>query len=267
MSAWTDLSDELDLWAADGRQATLWWRDDDATEPSAALDRLIDLGHGTVPLALAVIPKPAVSELADRLAAEAHVTVVQHGWCHRNHRPPGEKSAEFGPDRSETAMMDDLRRGMTRLRSLFGDRFLPVFVPPWNRITTTLAPCFNELGLIGLSTFAPRKDPASWPVSLVNTHADPILWRQGKRFSGDDKALDGLVSHLSSRRLGRVDGTEPTGLLTHHLDHDADLWRFLERLFEVTSARGGARWITPAEAFAPAAERSGPGPAEHFRSE
>ena len=43
MTGWADLDAELDRWKAAGRAATLWWRDDDATRPTPALDRLLAL--------------------------------------------------------------------------------------------------------------------------------------------------------------------------------------------------------------------------------
>ena len=45
-----------------------------------------------VPIALAVVPGPAVAELADRLSGEPQVTVMQHGWQHANHARHGKKS-------------------------------------------------------------------------------------------------------------------------------------------------------------------------------
>ena len=68
---WPGLSAELDAWAAAGRTATFWWRDDDATAPTPELGRLLRLAgaHGA-PLALAVIPAEAGPALAEALAAE-----------------------------------------------------------------------------------------------------------------------------------------------------------------------------------------------------
>jgi hypothetical protein len=80
MTHWDDLGAELDAWSAAGRTATLWWRDDDAAEPSAALDRLLGIveAHGT-PLTLAVIPAAAQDSLRRALAGRGGVTPVQHG--------------------------------------------------------------------------------------------------------------------------------------------------------------------------------------------
>ena len=37
--AWDWLARELDRWGESGQSASFWWRDDDATEPSAELER------------------------------------------------------------------------------------------------------------------------------------------------------------------------------------------------------------------------------------
>ena len=68
MTSWRHLSEELDAWAEAGRSASLWWRDDDAVEPSPALARLLTLASARdLPLALAVIPARASEALAEWL--------------------------------------------------------------------------------------------------------------------------------------------------------------------------------------------------------
>ena len=52
---WDAFAAELDQWARADLNATFWWRDDDATAPSASLERLLELSaHNRVPFALAV---------------------------------------------------------------------------------------------------------------------------------------------------------------------------------------------------------------------
>ena len=54
---WQPLVEELARWQRAGRKAELWLRDDDAVDPTPALDRLLDLtGEFAVPVTLAVIP-------------------------------------------------------------------------------------------------------------------------------------------------------------------------------------------------------------------
>src|SRR5262249_1627083 len=156
-------------------------------------------------------------DLARRLATAPFARVLQHGWRHKNHRPPGERSAEYAADRPLDVMTAELAGGREKLQDLFGARFLPVMVPPWNRIDTAVVAALPGLGWRALSVFGARTKSA---IATVNTHADPIAWKAGRGFVGDAKALSDVVDHLQARRAGRVDADEPTGLLTHHLGHD-----------------------------------------------
>ena len=128
---------ELDNIAESGETAVFWWRDDDATKPSAALDRLLRAAESHA-LALAVIPAGTTGALVNHLDGADNVTVLQHGFRHANHAPATEKKAEFGAHRPMPAMLSEIEDGRTRLEDLFGDRFLPLFVPPWNRIADNL---------------------------------------------------------------------------------------------------------------------------------
>ena len=246
---WDALDRELDAWAAGGRQATLWWRDDDAVAPGPALDRLLDIAaqHG-LPLALAVIPLPATAALAARLAvAGPDVAVLQHGFAHRNHGGAGEKKAELGAQRPVEAVLDELRRGAALLRRLFagaGPAPLPVLVPPWNRIAPSVVAGLRAAGFAGLSTYHPRvaREPSPG-VLQVNTHADIVDWRGSRGFVGAAAALGLMTAHLAARREGRNDADEPTGLMTHHLVHDEACWAFLATLANRLADRPGAVWL------------------------
>lgn len=243
MATWADLEAELASWADAGREATLWWRDDDAAEPCPALDRLLALSDRfAVPLALATVPMLAAPELGAWLLPHGLVAPVQHGVRHGNHAPPGEKAAELGAHRPVAVMLEELAEGLALIRSL--PRARAVLVPPWNRIDAALADRLGSLGYAGLSTYGPRERAEAAPgVRLVNTHIDVIAWRAGRTYAGDDKVLEEAVQHLRARRLGKADPDEPTGLLTHHLVHDDLSWAFLERFFRLTSERPAVRWL------------------------
>jgi hypothetical protein len=249
---WPDLVAELDRWGESGRTATLWWRDDDAAEACAALDDLLDLAGG-VPLGLAVIPASATPALAERLAAEPRVRVLQHGWRHRNHNTPAGRKSEFPGSRSAAFAAEDLAAGHERLDRLFGSRALPVLVPPWNRFDPVLLPLLARCGIAAISTIKPRSiapiDGVAGGIIRVNVHVDLVAWRSGRGFVGTAGALGGLVGHLRARRLGLVDDSEPTGLLTHHLVSDAATTGFLERLLARVERHPAATWTDPSEIF------------------
>jgi hypothetical protein len=251
LADWTDLAAELDRWTAAGRPASFWWRDDDATAWTPALERLLTRAGG-LPVALAVIPAEAEPLLAERLGDFPAVRVLQHGWRHRNHAPAGEKKAELGGHRPAAARLRELGEGQARLSALFAGRALPVLVPPWNRIAEDLVPRVTEVGIRGLSTVLPRANAQAAPgLAAANVHIDLVDWPSGHGFIGERPALGGILGHLAARRTGRADADEPTGLLTHHLVQDADTDRFLDRFLEVARSHGAVRFPAISEIFPP----------------
>ncbi len=221
----------------------LWWRDDDATDATPALDRLIALQrtHG-VPLALALVPAGATPALAERLSREPEIDLLQHGYANTNHAPAGDgKKMELGPHRPAMIVLGELGTGRMALERLFGPRALPVLVPPWNRITPGLVPALPEIGYCGLSTFGirGRVSPVSGLVQ-VNTHVDVIDW-QTRRFAGREAVLASFVQNLASSRISG----EPIGLLSHHLAMDEAAWDFLQSFWGKLGGMPGMK-IAPA---------------------
>ena len=242
---WRPLTTELARWLHAGRTADFWLRDDDAIEPTAALDRLLAITAAhAVPVALAVIPAPTGAPLAERLACENHVTVAVHGWSHENHAPQGEKKQELGRHRPRTIVLAELSEGRARLQRLHAGRFAPMLVPPWNRIDADLLPHLAGIGFSALSVFgAPRQAP----IRMLNSTVDIMDWR-GNRGGRDHAALvSEIVAQLE--RAFRGEGG-PVGLLSHHLVHDEVAWSFLDRLLKITAASGACRWRSVGELLA-----------------
>jgi len=242
MSTWRDLEDEAVRWADAGCTADVWWRDDDAADAGPSLDRLLAIHRDTgVPLALAVVPAKATAALAERLAAEPGVDLLQHGYAHVNHAAALEKKIELGLQRPAMLVLGELGTGRMALERLFGSRPLAVLVPPWNRIAPALVPTLPEIGFSGLSTFGPRQ--RSHPVKgllAANTHVDLIDWNK-RRFVGEAAALGALVSALSGARMSG----EPIGMLSHHLAMDAEAWDFLRSMWQRATKLPGLR-VRPA---------------------
>jgi len=230
--AWCWLGEELDRWAEAGETAQFWWRDDDASDTSAALERLLQSSQfSQVPLALAVIPAKLKPALVERLRNDALVSVLQHGYAHTSHAEPGQRKLELGGNRSSDEIVNDLDLGKQVLARHFGEHFMPVLVPPWNRIDANIVARLPGLGFSGISTMKKRTTarPAAGLLQ-VNTHLDPINWRHLGGFIGVYPAIAILVQHLVAKRSGYRDSAEPTGILSHHLVQNEAVWRFLDEL-------------------------------------
>jgi hypothetical protein len=243
---WREFDAELDEWGRAGLTARFWWRDDDATRQGPLLERLLE-ATGSVPIALAVIPVLAEDSLAKRLTAHnkgaGEALVLQHGYAHVNHAPSGTKKAEFGNHRPLDSMLDELATGRQRLEALFGENFEPILTPPWNRADDEVVRNMEQAGLQGLSRFGPRGPDER--DRIVNTHIDIIDWHGGRGFVGEQQALRAASAHLAARRAGAADQGEPTGLLTHHRDHDEACWEFIARFRAAIESHSTALWVSP----------------------
>ena len=223
-----------------------WWRNDDAAEACPALSRLLDLAvRFDVPLHLAAIPARLDEHMAAEVWGRPQVRILQHGFTHQDHiGVAGKGASELGSERPIETRLRDLAAGWAQLHSAGLPRLLPVLVPPWNRISDDLVPHLSGRGYRMLSVFGVRQRcRGAGGLLHVNCHVDPIKWRGGARFCGEDSALTQVVDALSARRRGAVDPAEPCGFLSHHLDSDEATWAFMERFFAHTTGRRGLHWI------------------------
>lgn len=232
---------ELDRWRQAGKVAQFWLRDDDAVEPTVALDRLLNISAAfSVPLTLAVIPAHTGVALVERLQPEPLCSVAVHGWSHRNHAGPDEKKQELGQHRPAADVLDELKRGFDQLAALYGEQFVPMLIPPWNRIDAALLPELAGRGYRALSVYGPEQ-PAALP--LINTHVDVMDWH-GTRGGRDPQTL---AVEIVARLKHMFDHGGAMGLLIHHLVHDQAVWDFMKALFAVTVDHPACRWTPVAD--------------------
>lgn len=228
----------LDTYAGNGRMVQLWLRDDDAIKPTPALSQLLDLSkRWDAPLTIAAIPAHATTALAELLQELPLISVAVHGWDHMNHAPASEKKQELGLHRGEATVLARLAEGLERITTLFGDRAVPLLVPPWNRIAQPLLGHLTSLGYEALSVFGPEK--AETPIRLVNTHVDVIDWK-GSR---GGRPMDVLYAEAAARLDAGTTRDASLGILTHHLVHDDAVWEFLDDLFQLTARHPACRWV------------------------
>ena len=239
MTLWQTFDDELGLWREAGKQVRFWLRDDDAVTPTPALEHLLTLD---LPVTIAAIPATATGALADRLADEAEVDVAVHGYAHQNHAPPGEKKREIGLERGRATILGELAAGLERMRTLFGNRLLPLLVPPWNRIDEELLTDLPSLGFAALSTFGDKAIKPVQGLKVVNTHIDIIDWRGNRSGKSLEAVIDELVQVLRIRRMNK--STDPIGILAHHLVHDDAAWHTLDGLAARISLHDNASWTS-----------------------
>jgi peptidoglycan/xylan/chitin deacetylase (PgdA/CDA1 family) len=232
------LLDELKRRQDAGNPVTFWLRDDDAVEPSAALSRFSALTEAySIPATLAVIPENTGEALAENLRHMSHIDIAVHGWSHKNHAPETEKKQELGIHRPCEQVLVELSQGFNTLSTLYADRFVPLLVPPWNRIAHELIDSLSDIGFTGLSTFGHEKPEA---IKMINTHVDLIDWKGTRGGRSSDLLVGEFIENICATQ-------KPIGFLTHHLVHDEAAWSFMENLFEATARHKGCRWVSSRE--------------------
>ena len=237
---WSPLRTTLRDFRRDGLDLPLWWRDDDATEPTAALDRLYDTAERLdVPVHVAVIPGRAKPGLSAMTASSGLMIPIAHGWQHWNHAPPHLKRSEFGTPRPDAA--EEIGAAFAAMKAIFGTGFLPLFVPPWNRLDPSHVGALREAGFRGVSTFPSKQILGPTPgLHQIRTHVDPIDWHGDGGLLPTEAVIARTVYRLQARRYGLSPAHEPFGLLTHHLVQNEETWQFFERILREL-LDGGAR--------------------------
>lgn len=223
------LRDALDRAADEGSPRAFWWRDDDAVDVGPRLDRLAELARREgAPLALAVIPAGATERLLVFCEGEG-LAVLQHGVAHANHQAEG-KAAELGDAREAAAIVAECVAARERIAACRA--FVPVMVPPWNRMRHDLAAPLAAAGYRGVSLFG--GDRREGPPLRVDAHLDPVAWRGGRSL------LPGAA--LAAAMAKALSAAGPVGLLTHHAMHDGAVDAFVGAFVSLVSAHPGAVW-------------------------
>ena len=113
---WTSLHHELDRWSKSGKTANFWWRDDDAVEETAQLQKLDALSRETrVPVSVAVIPAGLKASLVQFLNHRDNFIVLQHGYSHSSYAIEGAKKIELGGERLTSEIEAELITGRRQL--------------------------------------------------------------------------------------------------------------------------------------------------------
>ncbi len=120
------------------------------------------------PVTYAVIPGRVSEEDAlffRRLKQHAMMNFTQHGWMHTNHG--GKRKAEFGV-RPRDIERHEISMGFKRMNKLFGNDFLPLFVPPYHAYTMDTCKDALDAGCAGWS--AKDNMPVIAGMKALNAH-------------------------------------------------------------------------------------------------
>jgi xanthine/CO dehydrogenase XdhC/CoxF family maturation factor len=224
-----------------------WWRDDDASAGSAALDRLLSIsGRYGAPVALAVMPGHLKPSLAETLHGH-HVDVLVHGWKHKNQAAPGEPRSEYPLSRPREDMRAEFAKGLSVLSEAFPGQTLAVFVPPWNRLPAQLEESLIACGYFGLAASGAGRRSSNGGSGLQRTGIDlnVVGTNAASHLADVDVAAASLAARIKAGERG------PFCIVTHHRQHDDDVWAFCEALWRTLSTTGRVEVLPARAVFRP----------------
>jgi hypothetical protein len=221
--------DEAFARASSEKLPPIFFRADAIGVASRAFDLLCRIfRHYEVPLAMAVIPAWISETRQAQLLRSAPVDEDlwnwhQQGWRHTNWQKTGYRS-EFGPARSPEQQHGDVLSGRTRMERNFGPHFLPVFSPPWNRLSAATLKALQKLDFKAVSAaepFPPGMD-SRYGIRRFPVRLD--LYNRTDQNPAADFAL--LIDQL----CGLSKMKSPTGIVVNHHLMTQFAFEFLDRL-------------------------------------
>lgn len=213
------------------RKSLIFFRADDIGVPGVAFKALCRIfAYFNVPLALSVVPSWLNEARIQYLFQTAPPSEPlwswhQHGWRHTNWEKEGKKS-EFGTSRNENQKWQDLWKGFNRMKEIFNGHFVPVFTPPWNRVSSDTLTLLPKLGFKAVST--DQKLMLRGNLSKLKNfriHLD-LHTRKGLKYKSE---FDELLEDC--KRLFTI--REPAGIMIHHNRMNLNAFIFLANFLDL----------------------------------
>jgi hypothetical protein len=210
-AGWNEFASEISRWRDAGTSIEFWWRDDDATQPTSALERLLHLAIGSkYRLRWRSFRHRPTRRCLPLLPAEADV--LQHGADHSNRAASGEKKSEYPASEAmdvALARLADADSAWASSRGALTRRARSPVEP--NCRAASAAPCV--LRVSGTEPLRCTQQSAGGPgVTQINTHVDIIDWKGSRGFVGVEQALSRRPgTWLHGAKAARMRTSRPDG--------------------------------------------------------
>lgn len=207
----------------------VFFRADDIGAGGRAFEALCRLfRHHETPLAMAVVPAWLSQVRQEQLFRSAPLEEPlwgwhQHGWRHVNWQRSGKKS-EFGEQRPFEKQWRDIWQGRQKMEDIFGDRFIPVFTPPWNRLSPLTVRIVQQLNFKALSLAGPLPRGTRPPSGLTNLRVQIDL--HTRKGTDPEKDYGDLLDEITATLAKK----EPVGFMVHHHRMTRFAFEFLDEL-------------------------------------
>ncbi len=217
----------LEKMGEENKKIDLFLRNDDVDNDEETLQHLFDITLARhVPLNLEIIPGVLTDSGIKLLDHHKHLhptlfELNQHGWLHLNHEKEGRK-CEFGISRTFDQQWEDISKGKALLEKIFGEKFYPVFTPPWNRCTEETHHVLDRLGFRVFSKDKGERPVTRFSFKEISTTLDLYRWKGKPSMKSPEEIVESLTIQMRE--------TGPVGILLHHKVMNEEAFHFLDAL-------------------------------------
>ena len=207
-----------------------WFRDDDAGIDNDSLDNLMQyLTNKNINLLIAAIPELSDDKLKLLLAKYDNYIIAQHGYSHTNYSK--DELSEYPDTRTKEVIATELTNGDRILSTLFNNKFIKVFVPPWFEIGGKTKKIIKEHDYLAISNYWKNQINPNGIIE-INSQVDLVDWDKAYTFGGEDFVLKQIISEIEL-------GNTCIGILLHHERIGKETCYFLDKLIDTILKNNG----------------------------
>ncbi|MCE5245258.1 MAG: polysaccharide deacetylase family protein [Syntrophobacteraceae bacterium] len=243
LEGWQDKLAQTLKRVSGSHQPAVFFRADDIGAGGRAFETMCHIfRESAVPLAMAVVPAWLSDVRKTQLFQSAPLDEPlwgwhQHGWRHVNWQRTGKKS-EFGEHRPFEKQWRDIFQGRQKMIDIFGEHFVQVFTPPWNRLSNATLRVVQDLGFKGVSLMGTFPRNLKPPIVLANLRIQLDLHtRKSKDAPADYDALLEELAFLLNKK-------EPVGIMIHHHRMTPFAFQFLHTLISLLRTEARTRFLS-----------------------
>ncbi len=206
------------------KKVNFWFRDDDAGVDNCSLIHLIEfMNNLNINILIAAIPKETDDNLAIKLKKYSNIRIGQHGYSHNNYSK--EEQSEYPENRNEELVKSEIIRGRDKLKDLFGNKFINVFIPPWFEIDKKFQKIIKRENFVAMSNYW-GNHINEFNLIEANCQVDLVDWDIAYTFGGEEFVLNQIINELEN-------DSSNIGILLHHERMGEESYSFLNKLITI----------------------------------
>lgn len=203
-----------------GIRPKLWLRDDDICTDSPNFRLLLQLSNLGFPMVFAAVPyrlKFSDAELNFVRTLPKNVYIAVHGFNHINRSVQG-RISEYPETVTESQACKEFTYGVNKVKTMFPERFFPMFVPPWNYISDVHVKSLEKEGIKYLSgTVDIALNTSGTNIQDLPSHVDVLAYGQDIWFPLKlESQIDNEVFSALNAWKEQGDYDLPFCILSHH---------------------------------------------------